>query len=58
MPYEVWTASEIKNCSEMTGVPGRWIPSRPMVWWMFWRRLRAAWGVFTARYDALDWEDR
>lgn len=59
MPFEVWTASEIKNCPDMTGLPdGRWIPSRPMVWWLLLPRLKAAWGVLTAKYDALDWQDR
>lgn len=34
---------------------GRWVPSRAlgrMCWQM---RLRAAWGVWTGRYDAVDW---
>lgn len=58
MAYEIWTASEIKNSSVMSGLPdGRWIPSRPMVSYALWRRIKAAWGVFTAKYDALDWQE-
>lgn len=37
---------------------GVWVPARPYFSYKFFRRLRAAWFVLTAKYDALDWEDR
>jgi hypothetical protein len=60
MPYEIWTADSIVQNNKVcqAGLPdGRYVPARPMVWWMLWPRLKAAWGVFTSRYDAVDWEN-
>lgn len=42
---------------------GKWGPARPVPYDAGWYRnlklrLKLAWGVFTGRYDALDWEDR
>lgn len=59
MPYELWTASRIVRDSKSvsTGLPdGRWVPARPLGWYSLVPRIKAAWGVFTARYDAVDWE--
>lgn len=38
---------------------GRWVPARPMglIGLCLLMRLRLAWGVFTGRYDAMDWEE-
>lgn len=43
-------------------IDGEWLPARPLPFWpsaptRLLRRVRLAWGVFTGRYDALDWED-
>lgn len=36
-----------------------WLPARPHYPFLaLGRRIRLAWGVFTGRYDALDWEYR
>lgn len=35
---------------------GRWTPARPMDGPFLWR-VKAAWGVLTGRYDALDWQE-
>lgn len=40
---------------------GRWLPARPMGYQYyalrnFLNRLKLAWGVFTGKYDAFDWE--
>ena len=38
---------------------GRWLPARPLFPFIaLAARTRLAWGVFTGRYDALDWEER
>lgn len=57
MAHEIWTAAEIQRSNVATELKdGRWVPSRPLTFWSLWPRIKAAWGVFTARYDALDWE--
>lgn len=61
----IFTASEMKNYSTSTPSKkddGRWIPARPLAYPYglipaFRRRLRFAVGVFTGKYDVLDWED-
>jgi hypothetical protein len=40
---------------------GRWVPARAMAWQYsgvkeLKNRLTLAWGVFTGKYDAFDWE--
>lgn len=39
---------------------GQWTPARPLSYGGIglFKRIRLAWGVFTGRYDALDWEDQ
>ena len=59
------TASSIQAwaCSTL-GLNGKWIPARPLPFSYgialegLRRRWELAWGVFTGRYDALDWENR
>lgn len=54
--FESRGGSRTETCVEKYG----WIPARAlnqsMVPW--YRRIGAAWGVLTGRYDALDWRDR
>lgn len=39
-------------------VNGKLIPARPLGVPTLGRRIQLAWGVFTGRYDALDWGAR
>jgi hypothetical protein len=58
----VYTPEQIRSeplCCVAKGLPdGRWVAARPLAWQglSFRRRLRAAWMVFTGRWDALRWE--
>lgn len=58
----VYTAQAIRRWDCDAGLPdGRHVPARPLGWggWYgAWHRMRAAWGVLTGRFDALDWQDR
>lgn len=45
----------ITGGSPQAEVDGRWVPARPIGFYSWRRRLRYAWGVFTGRYDALEW---
>lgn len=36
---------------------GSWNPARKLGYPSLFSRLRLAWGVFTGRYDALDWRE-
>ena len=52
--------SEIKGWSVSRETKsGCWIPARPLAcsWLGLRRRLFLVWGVFTGRYDVLDWEE-
>ena len=53
----VYKAKHIKDwdCTTPAFNNGPWVPARPLVWWRFIPRLKAAWDVFTGKYDALDW---
>ena len=35
---------------------GRWVMARPIGYFSLRSRLKLAWGVFTGKYDALQWE--
>ena len=35
----------------------KWVPCRPGGFFSVWYRLKAAWGVFTGKYDALYWPE-
>lgn len=37
---------------------GRYVLARPLRYAPFLRRVQIAWGVFTGRYDALEWTDQ
>ncbi len=58
----VYTASEIVNWTvSEEHAPGKWRPARPcgfcdLSWDHFKMRVKAAWRVFTGRYDALNWQ--
>lgn len=41
--------------STSTKINGDWIPARPCGYCGFFYRVKAAWGVFTGKYDALKW---
>ena len=34
-----------------------WVKARPIGYFSLFSRLRLAWGVFTGKWDALEWED-
>ncbi len=39
------------------GLPdGRWVPARPLGFYSFGHRLRAAWLAFTGQADVLTWD--
>jgi len=37
---------------------GAYVEARPVPWRNFRRRFKLAWGVFTGRWDALEWTDQ
>jgi hypothetical protein len=43
--------------TEKARINGRWVLARPLSG-PFWWRVKAAWGVLTGRYDALEWTDQ
>lgn len=54
------TAQEIKNTSVTTeNKKGQWVPVRSESHTVdsFLYRVKLAWGVFTGKYDALDWQE-
>lgn len=60
----VYTASQIKDWPsyELTKLDV-FIPSRPLPFYgislsIVWRTIKLTWGVFTGKYDALNWEDK
>lgn len=58
----VYTPEQLRSeplTNIQAGLPdGRWVAARPMGWQglCLRKRLRAAWMVFTGRWDALRWE--
>lgn len=46
--------------SDMMHPKHGWIPARCLGWpgLKLLHRIKLAWGVFTAKYDVIDWEDR
>lgn len=57
---DVYTADYISKESRSTlseYSSGKWTPARPLSIGGLWIRIKLAFGVFTGRYDALDWED-
>lgn len=48
---------QLNETTETTHLNGYWVPARSLTQerFMLWTRLKIAWGVFTGRYDALDW---
>lgn len=54
----VFRVMEIKNWDIEKEIDGKWIPARPLPYFGIYglkMRIRNAWGVFSGRYDALDW---
>lgn len=56
----VYTPEQLKrmdNCQKEVK-PGRWVAARPLGWQglCLFKRLKAAWAVFTGRADVLRWE--
>ena len=52
------TALQLHIVHEWWGHPsGRCLPARPLNVNGLPSRIKLAWGVFTGRYDAVDWED-
>jgi len=53
----IYKAKFIKNWDVDCDVGnGQWIPCRPVTFYNLWNRMKASFGVFTGKYDALDWE--
>ena len=56
----IYTAKQIQNHeTDCPNAQGDWVPARPINY-LFdsWKdRLCCAWGVFTGKYDTLNWED-
>jgi hypothetical protein len=48
---------QLNETTEIINLNGYWLPARSLTLerYMLWTRLKIAWGVFTGRYDALDW---
>lgn len=46
---------DVKNWSEEIYHDGKFRPRRPYAFGPLRTRIRIAWGVFTARYDAVAW---
>ena len=40
-----------------TQIGKKWVPARPLGLFSLRNRLRLAWGVFTGKYDALQWPE-
>ena len=38
-------------------INGRWVPSRPLGYFSFWWRLKAAWLVFVGECDLVRWPE-
>lgn len=57
-----YTADEIKNWETdfYSEDKNRWLPARPENYKFasIQQRIKFAWGVFTGKFDVLDWQDR
>ena len=53
----LYTANELKKWSSDSLINGKWIPARPIRLVNFMDRLTVSWGVFTGKYDAIDWQE-
>lgn len=51
-----YTASTVRSWNVDACIDGRWVPARPLHFASLWRRIKLAVGVFTGKYDVLDWE--
>ena len=38
-------------------INGKWVAARPCGFFSIWYRLKAAWGVFRGKYDAVYWPE-
>jgi hypothetical protein len=55
-----FTAEELRTWStSKKNAKGYWVPARPLGWQglRLWYRLKLAWGVFTAKYDVVEWDE-
>lgn len=57
MDKSIYTAKEIKQWNCDAEIKGEWIPARPYLSLKLISRLKAAYGVLTGKYDALNWQD-
>jgi hypothetical protein len=56
----LFTADELRNWdSSKKNSKGQWTLARPLGWQGFrlWWRLKLMWGVFTAKYDVVKWDE-
>ena len=54
----MYTAIEIQNWNVSEERNGKWVPKRcSKQYRSLSQRMKEAWGVFTGKYDALDWEE-
>lgn len=53
----VVTVEHVRDRSITAKVNGKWVPARSVGFYSIWYRLKAAWGVFTGKYDALQWPE-
>ena len=52
----IYNADNLASWNTQCQLPnGRWVQARPLRCAPILLRIRAAWGVFTGRYDALEW---
>lgn len=59
----IWSLNGLLYCAQHSQkeMDGDWLPARPVyltflgVVWLHPFRIKAAWGVLTGRYDAVEW---
>jgi len=56
----IFTAEDLREWNtSRKNANNRWVQARPLGWqgWKLWYRLKLAWGVFTAKYDVVKWDE-
>ena len=51
-----WVIEEART--SLRHVEGNCVPARPEGYYSLWNRLKLAWGVFTGKFDALQWPNQ